>query len=102
VNRHRDFWEEPEQFKPERFSEENAAGRHRFALFPFSGGPRICLGRDLSMVEMMCLTRVLQRFRLTLEPGHPVVPVASVNLRPRDGIVFHLAPRRAAPSVRLA
>jgi cytochrome P450 len=101
IHRHRDFWKDPERFEPERFSEENAAGRHRFALFPFSGGPRICLGRDLSMVEMMmCLTLVLQRYRLRLEPGHPVVPLPSVNLRPRDGIVFHLSPRRASASSR--
>ncbi|MFP2924708.1 cytochrome P450 [Pyxidicoccus sp. 3LG] len=97
IHRHRDFWEDPERFEPERFSEERSAGRHRFSLFPFSGGPRICLGKDLSMVEMiMCLTMVIQRFRLRLEPSHPVVPLPSVNLRPRDGIVFHLAPRRAA------
>lgn len=89
-----DFWPDPDRFDPERFSPENAAGRHRFALFPFSGGPRICLGRDLAFVEMMlALAMVVRRFRMQVEPGHRIAALPSVNLRPRYGIALRLAPR---------
>ncbi len=95
IHRRPDFWPDPDRFEPDRFTEENSAGRHRYALFPFSGGPRICLGRDLAMVEMMfALAMVAQRFRMTVEPDHPVAALASVNLRPRYGIKLRISPRR--------
>ncbi|WP_174185430.1 cytochrome P450 [Nocardia barduliensis] len=86
---HRDerLWEAPEEFRPERFADAAVAERHKFAFFPFSGGPRICLGKDMSMTEMvLILAMTVQRFRLELDVTHPVVPLASVNLRPESGI----------------
>ncbi|MEQ9367255.1 MAG: cytochrome P450, partial [Leptospirales bacterium] len=41
VHRLPGLWDEPETFNPERFSEEASKDRHRFAWFPFSGGPRL-------------------------------------------------------------
>jgi cytochrome P450 len=100
IHRHPDFWPDPERFDPERFTEQRSATRHRFALFPFSGGPRICLGKDLAMVEMMfALAMLAQRFRLRPEPGHPVAVLPSVNLRPRHGIVVRISARgKTAPA----
>jgi cytochrome P450 len=96
IHRRSDLWDDPDRFDPGRFSEERSAGRHRFAYFPFSGGPRVCLGRDLSMTEMvLTLAMVVQRYRLRVEPSHPVVPLPSVNLRPRDGVVLRLVRRDA-------
>lgn len=51
THRHPDFWNEPEQFKPERFLAAGTANQHRFAYFPFGGGPRICIGNTFAMLE---------------------------------------------------
>jgi cytochrome P450 len=41
----------------------------------------------MSMTEMvLILAMTVQRFRLELDDTHPVVPLASVNLRPESGI----------------
>jgi cytochrome P450 len=93
THRHPDFWANPEGFDPERFTPEQAHGRHRFAYFPFSGGPRGCIGFPFAMLEMhLVLPRILQRFRLGLVPGFPVEPEAAISLRQRYGALMMLEP----------
>jgi len=38
------FWQDPEEFRPERFSPENQANTDHYAFLPFSAGPRFDLG----------------------------------------------------------
>ena len=91
THRHPDFWDEPQSFKPERFSPEKSAGRPRFAYFPFGGGARLCIGNNFALMEMqIILATVAQRYRLRLSPGQTVEPEASFTLHPRRGIKMHL------------
>jgi cytochrome P450 len=94
TQRHPDFWDEPEEFRPERFLPGRAEGRHRFAYFPFGGGPRICIGNTFAMLEgPLVLATLLQRFRAELVPGQNVVPDPTFTLKPRDGVRVALWPR---------
>jgi cytochrome P450 len=95
LQRHPAFWEHPEQFDPERFAPARAAGRPRFAYFPFGGGPRRCIGQNLAMLEMLVILAMMgQAYELRLVPGHPVEPEALMTLRPRHGILMTLHQRR--------
>jgi cytochrome P450 len=95
LQRHPTFWEHPARFDPERFTPERAAGRSRFAYFPFGGGPRRCIGQNLAVLEMMVILAMMaQTYELRLVPGHPVEPDALMTLRPRDGILMTLRRRR--------
>jgi cytochrome P450 len=95
LQRHPAFWEHPERFDPERFTPTRAAGRHRFAYFPFGGGPRRCIGQNLALLEMLViLAMVAQTYELRLVPGQPVEPEARITLRPRHGVLVTLRPRR--------
>ncbi|HYO59024.1 cytochrome P450, partial [Archangium sp.] len=99
THRHPEFWEEPEAFRPERFSPEQVARRPRFAYFPFSGGPRQCIGNSFALMEaQLILASVAQRFQLRAAAGGPPVPVPLVTLRPKGGLPMRL--QRRAPSVR--
>ena len=88
---HRDprFFPNPDTFDPERWREDPVrAGKiPRFAYFPFGGGPRVCVGAAFAMLEAtLLLAMIQQKFHIDLIPGHSVKPVASVTLRPQDGI----------------
>lgn len=52
---HRDerFFENPEEFQPERFSIENVKKIDKFSFIPFGGGERECLG-ELSEDKKKC------------------------------------------------
>jgi cytochrome P450 len=91
THRHPDFWENPEGFDPDRFTPERSAGLHRMAYFPFSGGPRKCIGNSFAMMQMpIVLAMVTQRFRLALRPDEQVVPEPAISLRPRDPLMMTL------------
>lgn len=87
THRHPEFWPEPETFDPERFRPERVKARPRYAYFPFSGGPRKCIGDSFALMEMtLVLACIAQRFELELVPGHPVELEPLVTMRPRFGI----------------
>jgi cytochrome P450 len=89
THRHPDFWERPDVFDPERFAPERAAGRHRFAYFPFGGGPRVCIGNQFALTEaQLILATVLSRCQFRLLPGVALVPEPLITLRPRGKLLM--------------
>lgn len=86
VHRNGRFHAEPERFRPERWLEEGGQG-HRFAYFPFGGGPRLCIGSHFAMVESTLLLAVIARsWRFRPVPGAEPEPEPAITLRPRAGI----------------
>jgi cytochrome P450 len=86
---HRDprWYDEPDKFRPERWEGDLMKRLHRFAYFPFGGGPRQCIGNSFALMEAtLLLATMAQQFSIRLAPGHPVVPMPTITLRPRHGI----------------
>lgn len=86
---HRDarWYENPEEFFPERWEGEFLKRIPRFAYFPFSFGARQCIGNSFALMEAnLVLATIAQQFRFRLLPGYSVVPLASITLRPRHGL----------------
>jgi len=81
------FFDEPERFYPQRWTEDFISRLPKYAYFPFGGGPRQCIGNYFAMMEVVLLLATIgQRFRLTLVPDHPVTLLPAMSLRPREGI----------------
>jgi cytochrome P450 len=86
---HRDprWYDAPQEFRPARWENGLAKKIPRFAYFPFGGGPRQCIGNSFALMEAsMILATVGQRVRFRLVSGQSVTPLASITLRPRNGI----------------
>lgn len=97
THRHPDFWNRPDDFDPERFAPQNAAARVPFSYIPFGGGQRLCIGKDLAMMEaQVILPMVLQAFALKAAPGHPIEPEPGITLRTRSGLPMIISPRTSA------
>src|SRR5260370_28412412 len=99
---HRDarWYDAPEKFRPERWENDLMKRFQRFAYFPFGGGPRQCIGNAFALMEAaLILATIAQKFRLRLVTNHPVVPLASITLRPRHGIRVTLEARQRNEAV---
>lgn len=94
THRRPDIWDNPEGFEPERFTPERVAERPRYAYFPFSGGPRQCIGNSFALMEaQLVLAAVGQKYRLHLIPGCTVEPDPIFTLRPNRPVMMTLQPR---------
>jgi len=94
THHHPDFWEAPDVFDPERFTEARSAQRPRYAYFPFGGGPRQCIGNHFAQMEaQLIMTLILQRFRVKLVEGIEVKPTPIATLQPRPGVKVYFEQR---------
>ena len=94
---HRDarWYDAPEEFRPERWNDDLLKRLPRFAYFPFGGGARQCIGNTFALMEAtLILATIARKFRLRLVANHPVVPLASITLRPRHGVRVSLESRQ--------
>lgn len=84
------YWPVPDRFDPERFVPTDQPKKER-PFFPFSLGPRRCLGEFFSFLEMKVhLGLLLPRFRMSLvKETKPELELA-INLRVADDI--HVRP----------
>ena len=53
MHHHKDYWEKPEEFIPERFHPSTRNNINRFVYLPFGGGARMCIGNHFAMMEMI-------------------------------------------------
>jgi enediyne biosynthesis protein E7 len=82
LHRHPQFWEDPEEFRPERFTAGRAPAAG--AYLPFGHGPRACLGSGFAMMETTLVLALLAgRFRFRLAAGAAPVPEPLLSLKPR-------------------
>jgi cytochrome P450 len=91
LGRHRLLWDDPDQFRPERFANPKAIDR--YAYLPFGDGPRICIGASFALQEaVIILATLLSRFRFDAIPGRDPKPVMILTLRPDGGVWLRATP----------
>jgi cytochrome P450 len=94
-----EVFDQPEEFRPQRFAPEAKAALPKGAYVPFGGGSRTCIGMRFGQLEIRTIaTLILQRFGLALCPGYRMQIRQMPTLSPRDGLPMIVTGRDAAPA----
>ena len=89
LHRSERYWRAPEHFDPQRFAEGAGYKKGERPYFPFSLGPRRCLGEYFSFLEMKVhLGLLIQRFHMTLVDDKPPGLDLGINLRAGTNIIL--------------
>ncbi|XP_073433809.1 cholesterol 24-hydroxylase-like isoform X2 [Dendrobates tinctorius] len=92
MGRMQHFFPDPLVFNPDRFHPD--APKPYFSYFPFSLGPRSCIGQVFAQMEAkVVMAKLLQRFHFELVEGQNLRIMDSGTLRPMDGVICRLRPR---------
>src|SRR4030095_9669634 len=87
TQRDKRYFENPDEFDPDRWIPQRSEQLPRYAYFPFGGGPRQCIGNYFAMMEIVLLLATIgQHFRFSLAPNYKVEVLPALSLRPKNGI----------------
>jgi cytochrome P450 len=90
LHRHRRFWDKPETFDPGRFSPGQPPPA-RFVYMPFVAGPRVCIGAQFALTELVLLLAIVVRsFRIRLAEPRVVRPIGIDSTQPANPPPFLL------------
>ncbi len=82
-------WEDVETFDPRRFERDRSKDRHPFAYIPFGGGPRICIGSNMAVMQMlMIVVAFVRKYDFSLAKNEPVAIQPMMLLRPRGPVTM--------------
>ena len=94
---HRDprYYEEPEQFNPDRWTTKFKTDLPRFSYFPFGGGIRGCIGEPFAWMEgILIIAIIAQKWTMRLVPGQRIKLDPAITLRPKYGLKMKLIGRK--------
>jgi cytochrome P450 len=83
IHRDPEHWASPEDFVPRRFMDGDV---NRHAYIPFGAGPRLCIGRDMALLEGTLFLAGLARHVKFESVGAKVTSLPLVTIRPSNGL----------------
>ncbi len=95
LHRHPCYWREPDRFDPERFRpEQEENSRTSGAYVPFGYGPRLCIGLNFAMLELVVIVAtVIQHFRVFIASDNRHEMSARLTMTPRYGVKVKVTSR---------
>ena len=89
---------EPGRFDPDRFAPPREEDKRTpYALVPFGGGPRICIGINFAQIEIKVMAaHILQHFTLApVADAQPLQAYYGPTANIVGGLLLHVTPRQA-------
>jgi cytochrome P450 len=91
-----DVFEDPEAFRPERFTPEARAALPKGAYVPFGGGSRTCIGMRFGQLEVRAIAAlILSRCTLALADGFRLEIRQMPTISPKNGLPMVVGERRS-------
>lgn len=85
IHRHPDFWVNPEAFLPERFLDESIKFSKNY--YPFGAGPRMCIGNNFAMYEMiLAILSLVEKYKI-IEKRSPIQIKPLITLKPFNAVL---------------
>lgn len=85
THRNPGLWRDPDVFDPSRFERDKVKARHPFSYIPFGGGPRVCIGNNMAILQILLIVVTLLR-RYDFMPVDPApVGISPMMLLRPDG-----------------
>ncbi|WP_370449364.1 cytochrome P450 [Aquimarina sp. BL5] len=83
IHRHESFWENPTKFDPDRFHSDNKKEYSNW-YFPFGAGPRMCVGSNFAMYEMIyTVSELIKKYKISTSISEieikPLITLKPVN-----------------------
>ena len=102
LHRHPHYWDNPEEFQPERWINvsKTEEERRRFAFLPFSAGARNCIGQRFATLEVqLVLAPIVRTLEVSIAPSqkdtnHTFTAFGTMKARP--GLRIAVRPRASA------
>jgi cytochrome P450 len=87
-----DVFEQPDAFRPERFTAEAKAALPKGAYVPFGGGSRTCIGMRFGQLEVRAIaTTLVGRVALSLPEDFNLTIRQMPTISPREGVPMRVA-----------
>ena len=91
-------WEEPDQFRPERFLDADGEFVASNQVIPFSLGSRRCMGEQLAKTEIFIfLVSMVQKFEFLPDPEAKKLPDINEGI---NGLTYNPYPYRVVAKER--
>ncbi len=91
LHRNPRYWQEPEQFLPNRFLSHEKSKAHNKAYIPFSIGPRMCIGKNFGLAESIyMISKLTRKFRFRLPQDYKTGLTSMIAVKPQSRLMLSL------------
>ncbi len=89
IHRHKSHWVNPLVFNPDRFDPNIDKKEYSDWYFPFGAGPRMCIGNNFAMSEMiLAVGELIKKYKITTELNEVMIKPL-ITLKPQSsGLKF--------------
>lgn len=92
IHRHKDFWDNPHGFDPDRFDDPKSIQKDTY--LPFGMGPRICIGAAFAIQEaILIIASILKDYKIELQEEFVPDVVGRLTVRSANGMMVRLTKR---------
>ncbi len=87
IHKHKDLWKDPLTFNPDRFAPEIDKREYSDGYFPFGAGPRMCIGNNFAMYEMvLAVSKLIREYKVeTSNQNIEIKPL--ITLKPQKAFL---------------